>query len=165
MQLRETLMGAMAQGGPSAGIQICRDEAPRIADAVSAKHGVALGRIGVRTRQPTNQLDGWQREVLEAWAAQSVESVESVESAPSQWAPHVRHDAGTSTLRWAKAIETEGSCLACHGSNISDSTQAALDERYPEDEATGFAQGSLRGLIWVEVPTAASAAPRRDAPF
>lgn len=151
MQLREALMAAMAQGGPTAGIRVCRDHAPRIADAVSAKHGVALGRIGVRTRQPTNRIDGWQRQVLDAWAAQPADT------APSQWAPQVHHDADTNTLRWAKAIETEGTCLACHGSNISDSTRAALDEFYPDDRATGFLLGSLRGLIWVEVPSAAKA--------
>jgi hypothetical protein len=45
-------------------------------------------------------------------------------------------------------------CLACHG--VEDALQAAvraaLAEGYPEDQATGFADGDLRGWFWVEVP-------------
>ena len=42
----------------------------------------------------------------------------------------------------------------CHGprEEISEEVIAKLDEYYPEDAATGFAEGDLRGWIWVEAP-------------
>jgi hypothetical protein len=34
-----------------------------------------------------------------------------------------------------------------------------LAEKYPGDQATGYAVGDLRGLAWVELPAGARAAP------
>lgn len=145
-ELRGTLTAAMTKGGPLAGVEVCHAEAPRIAAAVAEAHGVQLGRVGVRSRQPANRLVGWQQEVLAAWAKAPPAG------APAQWAPVVSKDPTTGTLRWAKAIETEGPCLVCHGDSIEPQLQAAIRARYPDDPATGFAAGSLRGLLWVEVP-------------
>ena len=41
-------------------------------------------------------------------------------------------------------------CLTCHGSDIDANIAEALAERYPADEATGFATGDLRGVFRVE---------------
>lgn len=156
-ELRGTLTAAMTKGGPLAGVEVCHAEAPRIAAAVAAAHGVQLGRVGVRSRQPANRLEGWQQEVLAAWAKAPPAG------APAQWAPVVSKDPTTGTLRWAKAIETEGPCLVCHGDSIEPQLQAAIRAHYPDDPATGFAAGSLRGLVWVEVPAEAPpAADRRQ---
>jgi hypothetical protein len=38
-------------------------------------------------------------------------------------------------------------CLGCHGKNIAPEVQAKLDELYPEDQATGFSEGDLRGAF------------------
>lgn len=154
-ELRTTLMTAMREGGPSAAVRVCHDDAPRIAARIEREHGVRLGRVGVRSRQAANRLTGWQKDVLDRWQASSPPG------APGSWSPSITHDAGT--VRWAKAIETEGPCLACHGTAISPELKNTLQELYPDDQATGFTPGSLRGLIWVEVPsvsnTTAPAAP------
>ena len=44
-------------------------------------------------------------------------------------------------------------CTTCHGESISPGIASAIAERYPDDEATGFAVGDLRGVFWVEFPT------------
>jgi hypothetical protein len=147
-ELRDTLMVAMTRGGPLAGVEVCHREAPRIAQAIADAHGVQIGRVGVRSRQPANRLEGWQQATLDTWLANPPAQ------APGQWAPAVTRDPASGSLRWAKAIETEGPCLICHGSSIDATLQAAIRERYPDDPATGFEPGSLRGLLWVEVPTA-----------
>jgi hypothetical protein len=41
-------------------------------------------------------------------------------------------------------------CLTCHGSNLDADIAASIAERYPEDRATGFEAGDLRGVFWVE---------------
>lgn len=145
VELRNTLMAAMSQGGPLAALEVCHSEAARIAKTIGDAHGVRLGRVGVRSRQPANRLEGWQKDVLDTWLANAPAN------APGQWAPSMARDSD-GTLRWAKAIETEGPCLICHGSSIEASLQQATRERYPDDPATGFEPGSLRGLLWVEVP-------------
>ncbi|MGM0774574.1 MAG: c-type heme family protein, partial [Pseudomonadota bacterium] len=39
--------------------------------------------------------------------------------------------------------------LGCHGKSIDPEVKAKLDELYPEDQATGFSEGDLRGAFVV----------------
>ena len=145
-ELRRTLGAAMADGGPSAGVEVCHDEAPRIAARIAAAHGVRLGRVGVRSRQPANRLEGWQKQTLDAWRASPPEG------SPARWAPVASVDAASGGFRWAKAIETEAVCTVCHGPSVEAGLAGIIRRLYPDDPATGFEAGSLRGLIWVELP-------------
>lgn len=146
MELRGALTSAMASGGLQQAVEVCHAEAPQIAARVSAAHGVQIGRVGVRSRQPANRLEGWQKSVLDRWVANAPQG------SPATWLPVVERDADSSATRWAKAIETEGPCLACHGPAIDVNVEATIRQHYPDDPATGFDLGSLRGLVWVEVP-------------
>ena len=53
-------------------------------------------------------------------------------------------------MGYVEPIVAQPLCLTCHGKAISEATRAALAERYPDDKATGFEKGDLRGLFWVE---------------
>jgi len=48
-----------------------------------------------------------------------------------------------------KAIPTGGGCLLCHGTNLSPEIGQALADLYPEDRATGFTEGDIRGAFVV----------------
>jgi hypothetical protein len=48
-----------------------------------------------------------------------------------------------------KAIPTGGLCLACHGETIDPAVAGKIAELYPEDKATGFREGDLRGAFVV----------------
>lgn len=144
-ELRRTLMAAMTNGGPMAGVRVCHEEAPQIAQRVAKDHGVTLGRVGVRSRQPANRLEGWQKTLLDTW------QTAAPSGSPAQWAPVVRRDPASGATRWGKAIETEGTCLACHGTAIDPKLSEVIAALYPDDPATGFELSSLRGLLWVEV--------------
>jgi hypothetical protein len=49
--------------------------------------------------------------------------------------------------RYMQAQAVEGVCLLCHGTDIAPDVRAALRARYPNDSATGYAMGELRGAI------------------
>ena len=51
-------------------------------------------------------------------------------------------------------IPLQPQCVVCHGKpeQLAEGVAAALAKRYPDDAATGFAPGELRGWFWVEVP-------------
>jgi hypothetical protein len=51
-----------------------------------------------------------------------------------------------------KAIVMQPQCLACHGQDLAEPVSAAIEERYPEDQATGFVAGELRGAFLIEWP-------------
>ncbi|WP_298576966.1 DUF3365 domain-containing protein [uncultured Luteimonas sp.] len=152
-RLRERLQGAMQAGGPVAAIGVCHDDAPRIAADVMATHDVRLGRVAVpgRNRNPGHVAADWQRAPLDAFARAVADS------APAGEQVAVIRDGLPDgvALRMMRGIATEPGCLACHGSHLAPDVQAALAARYPDDAATGFSVGDLRGALWVEVPAAA----------
>ena len=48
-----------------------------------------------------------------------------------------------------KAIPTGGLCLQCHGTAIAPKLAEKLSELYPEDKATGYSEGEIRGAFVV----------------
>ncbi len=142
-RLKAALVQKLQAEGPVAAVNFCHEEAPRIAATVAQEHGVALGRTAVRHRSPANAPNEWQQAVLEAFLRQSGTTP------PAHLTFSASHDG---VLRMAKGIATEAPCLACHGAQIAEPVRAAIRAHYPEDAATGFAEGELRGMFWVEVP-------------
>lgn len=56
----------------------------------------------------------------------------------------------TGIVHFFKPIIIQPLCLNCHGDpnkDISPATLAMLNKKYPDDEATGYANGDLRG-VW-----------------
>ena len=150
--LKAALSAQMAQGGTVAAIGFCHDEAPRIAAQVAATHGVRLGRVAIdgRTRNPANAASAWQAEGLAAFKAQvaaGTPPAELVRVAEAGLPDGV-------AVRMMRGIAVEPVCLACHGKALSPETATALRRHYPDDAATGFDAGDLRGALWVEVPDA-----------
>lgn len=150
-QLRERLQGAMRDGGPVGAVAVCHEDAPTIANAVMAKHGVRLGRVALpgRNRNPAQAAGDWRLGTLQGFQ-QAVEG-----GAPAGDQVAVLRDGLPDgvALRMMRGIATESGCLACHGSDVAREVREAIIARYPGDGATGFAVGALRGALWVEVPT------------
>ena len=143
--LKAELVTAMQSGGPLAAIEVCNTKAPGIAAAVSLEQGVQVSRVSLRNRNPGNAPNDWQEAVLRSFAERADEG-EDVASL--SWQDAVEVDGGKE-YRFMKAIPTGGVCLACHGDAIAPEVQAKLAELYPEDKATGFSQGDLRGAFVV----------------
>lgn len=148
--LKSALAAKLAEGGTVGAIDFCHDEAPRIADRVSAEYGVRLGRVAVagRQRSPANAPAAWQAEGLAAFERDAAAGtpVSALQRVQTEGLP-----AGVA-LRSMRGIPIEPVCLACHGKALAEDTRAALARRYPGDAATGFEAGDLRGALWVEVP-------------
>lgn len=142
--LKQALVSRMRDQGPLAAVDFCHGQAQPLTAQVAAEQGVRLGRVGVRLRNPENAAEGWQQAALEALST-SYAATGSAE-------PSVQLSPDGSHLRYARPIRTEGPCLVCHGPAVDASLLAAIRERYPRDAATGFAEGELRGALWVEVP-------------
>lgn len=132
--LMQTVVAASAEGAPNA-VRVCNDSAPRLAAEASAP-GVRLGRTSHRLRNPDNAAP--------AWAAAHVEGGESTPAV-------FRGPEGQ--LAELAPIATAPACLACHGDAAAfpPELQATLTALYPEDRATGFREGELRGWFWLVV--------------
>ena len=143
--LKGELMTAMQSGGPVAAIDVCKVKAPQIAEAVSLERGMQLSRVSQRNRNPENAPNDWQAAVLEDFQ----ERVNGGEDAAGlSWQQTVETETGAE-YRFMKAIPTGAVCLACHGQAISPDVAAKIEQSYPEDKATGFSEGDLRGAFVV----------------
>ena len=51
--------------------------------------------------------------------------------------------------RYMQAQIAEPLCLVCHGENLAPQVEKVLDEYYPQDMATGYQPGQVRGAVSV----------------
>ena len=136
-QLSNRLMTAMGDGGPAAAIDVCRDAAPQLAAEVSKAHGVTIGRTSHKLRNPKNAAPAWASSYVESKAEENVLLA-----------------AKDGRLGALLPISIQQACLGCHGdaAKLAAPVKEALAAHYPDDQATGFSRGDLRGWFWVEVP-------------
>jgi hypothetical protein len=138
------LKAAVDSGGLAAAVEICRTEARAVAAAVAKKQGIELGRTSHGLRNPANAPRPWARAIVEASAGAkaAAEQVRVV-------------DLGD-RVGVLRPIGTAEACTRCHGAadQVHRSIGATLAAAYPQDRATGFAAGDLRGWMWAEVPKA-----------
>ena len=133
--LKSALIDGM-QEGPAAAIAVCREEAPAIAERLSVD-GVRMGRSSHRLRNPDNAPPEWLRGALDGYVAQD-----------GELAPQVI-DFGGGRNAYVEPIVMQPLCLTCHGEALQPDIAASLQEKYPQDQATGFAEGDFRGVFWV----------------
>ena len=143
--LKKELQAAMKAGGPVKAIEVCNTVAPSIANAQSQESGLTIRRTALKLRNPDNAPDDFERTVLEKFVADIAADKDPKKLAYTE---AVKTDDGT-VLRFMKAIPTGELCLKCHGGNVAPEVKAAISKLYPEDQATGFKAGELRGAFSV----------------
>lgn len=139
---KRALKQALTEGlrdGPVQAIDACHTQAPDIAQAHSTS-GVRVGRASHRLRNPQNAAPDWVQPVLDAYVA------DDAHRAPRLVA------LGDGRVGYVEPIRIQPLCLTCHGETLAPAVRARIDALYPEDAATGFAPGDLRGVWWVELP-------------
>lgn len=148
--LKGTLQAAMKEGGPMNAIPVCHSEAPKIAQQMSEKYGVSIHRTSLKPRAtpPTE----WEMAVLEGFEKDKAAGKPMAELV---WKEVVEVD-NRPTLRMMKAIGTEEVCLTCHGAAVKPDVMAKIAALYPDDQATGFKAGDMRGAFSVSVPLASA---------
>lgn len=142
-KLKPELKKAMKSGGPMAAIEVCHTKAPQIAKEMSDQKGWEITRVSDKPRGAMAETDKWEKMVLASFAAKKNAGVDPKTIEYSA----VVNDNGQKTYRYMKAIGTKGLCLKCHGTNIDSALQAKIDKYYPNDKATGYQEGQLRGAF------------------
>lgn len=149
-RLMPTLQEAIQQGGPIQAIAVCSIEAPAISSAIAAASSdgnLRIGRTALRVRNPANAADLWEESVLKDFQLQLADGADP--ATLEAWQVETLGDRRVG--RWMKAIPTAPMCTTCHGIEIDAELAATIREYYPEDRATGFAPGDLRGAFTATV--------------
>ncbi len=143
------LQTAIAAGGPVNAIGVCNAVAPQIAAEKSAQAHMSIGRTSLKLRQPKNQPDDWELKQLRSFEQRKAAGENPAMIEVGEW---TERD-GKRVFRYMKAIPTGEICLNCHGANLASEVVSALTTLYPQDQATGFKLGDLRGAFTVtQVP-------------
>jgi len=138
--LKPKLKSAIQAGGFVHAIDICSLEAPKIAETLSAETGWDIKRVSLKARNRSSATpDTFERMVLE----QFDERQASGEPASGM----KFSDVVDSEYRFMKAQGVQGLCLNCHGDSLQPEVKQALAERYPDDMATGYSLGQIRGAF------------------
>jgi hypothetical protein len=146
-KLIAALTEAIAKDGAAAAISVCSERAPAIAAEVGKAHGVTLRRATEKPRNPQNAATPAEKILLAAFAADMQQK-----KAPQ---PQTVTQSDGSTTFHAPIVMANPLCIQCHGTtdrDIAPGTLAALQKLYPNDKATGYQLGELRGLWTVTFP-------------
>ena len=149
-KLLAVLQEQIAKGGPESAIEVCQVKAPAMARAASEQTGWNVKRVSLRNRNPKAVPDAWERATLEDFdrRAAAKESPATLERA------EVTMENGQAVQRYMRALPTMPLCTQCHGAadKLSPAVTARLKALYPDDRATGYAVGDIRGAMTLRRP-------------
>jgi hypothetical protein len=146
-RLLAALQEEISRSGPEGAIPVCKDMAPKMAGEISKETGWKIRRVSLKARNDARAIpDAWEKAALEdfdmrAAAGEPVANLEKGETVGNEY-------------RFVKALPVQPLCLACHGAveQMSPAVKTALARHYPDDRATGYSLGQIRGAISVRKP-------------
>lgn len=143
-ELKGELMSALSSGSAAEAISVCKVTAPEVAAKYSETPGWEIKRVSTKTRNPGNKPSKEEAALLARLSG------DDARGDVFQW---VHNESGDSTFYYVKAIRLQQPCLMCHGDKayFEPELVQTLETEYPEDQATGFQVGDLRGAFVVKV--------------
>lgn len=146
-KLLASLQEEIKKSGPEGAIPVCKDMAPKMAAEISQQTGWKIKRVSLKVRNEARAIpDEWEKTALEdfdkrAAAGESPAQLEKGEKIGNEY-------------RYVKALPVQPLCLQCHGpaDQLSPAVKSVLGKLYPNDQATGYSVGQIRGAISVRKP-------------
>ena len=134
----------MSKSGPEGAIPVCKDMAPKMAGEISKETGWKIKRVSLKPRNDA-------RAIPDAWEKAALEDFDKRAAAGEPPAKLEKGEKVGNEYRFVKALPVQALCLNCHGTpdQISPATKAVLSKTYPNDHATGYSEGQIRGVISV----------------
>lgn len=140
-KLSEELMKALAEGGTSHALPFCHANVPKLMAEVSEQQVASIQRLTHKPRNPKNRVSEPEQKILDGFAA-ALKAGQSPK-------PVVQTDASGRKVFYSPIYTAMATCLQCHGEpgrDISEADAKLIRSLFPEDLATGFKLGDLRGM-------------------
>ena len=143
-KLLAALQEEISKSGAEGAIPVCKDLAPGMAGELSRETGWKIKRVSLKARNDA-------RAIPDAWEKAALEDFDKRAAAGEPPAALEKGERIGSEYRFVKALPVQGLCLACHGpvDKLSPAMKTALGKHYPNDRATGYSEGQIRGVISV----------------
>lgn len=144
--LKQVLKTSMKSGGPIKALEQCNIQAGPIAKENSSSSGWDIGRTALKVRNESNTPDEWEAKILAQFeqrkaAGENLKTMEYAETVK----------VGDKVVyRYIKPIPTAGLCVTCHGGEMAEEITTKVQSLYPNDQATGFKVGDIRGAFTLQ---------------
>jgi hypothetical protein len=132
------LKSHMQSEGAISALQFCSLNALTLTESIGHDSNTTLKRVSIKNRNPINAADSSEKIVLDKWDAM----LKNNQPLPVYEIEQKRY--------YKPILINNEACLKCHG-NVEGDLAKAIHATYPEDKATGYKMGDLRGMIVVEV--------------
>jgi hypothetical protein len=146
-KLLASLQEEIGKSGPEGAIPVCKDMAPKMAGEIAAQTGWKIRRVSLKARNDARAIpDAWEKAALEDFDQRAANG-----EPPAQLEKGERVG---NEYRYVKALPVQPLCLNCHGpaEQLSPAVKSVLEQHYPNDRATGYSVGQIRGAISVRKP-------------
>lgn len=146
LRLKQELRKAIKQGGTEYAVTFCNKRAMEITDSISRADKVYIKRLAKKYRNPLNDMTENESNIFKGYI---------ISNLGKQWMPAMItwNDKGQPVYYNPMIVETL--CLKCHGTpgkEIKPDVAKKIAELYPDDRATNFRIGDLRGMWSVTFP-------------
>ena len=135
MILLQNVAGAIQKGGIDYAVEFCNIQAMPLTDSIAEGLNVYIQRLSDKNRNPANAIKT-QADSL-AWKKIKSKKVDFIE----------QHNNGE-VYYYKPILIAMPTCVKCHGgkSDIAESTQNSIAQKYPGDKAVNYKLGDLRGM-------------------
>lgn len=150
--LSSNLQSAIQSGGVSNALPFCSLASSPLTAGMAAKHGVTLRRVTHKARNPTAKANDLERAILN-----SFETALAAGNSTNPPPPLATNLVADQAAFFAPIVLNNELCLKCHGQpgkDISAENLAVIQRLYPQDEATGYKFGQVRGMWRIDFPLA-----------
>lgn len=133
--LLQNVAGAIQKGGTDYAVEFCNIKAMPLTDSIADNLKVYIQRLSDKNRNPANaiqtQMDS------SAW-----------EKIKSKKTDFIEQDEYGEVYYYKPIVIAMPTCIKCHGgkSDIIESTEKIIAQKYPNDKAIGYEMGDLRGM-------------------
>lgn len=135
MILLQNVAGAIQKGGIDYAVEFCNIQAMTLTDSIAEDFNVYIQRLSDKNRNPANAIKT-QADSL-AWKKIKSKKADFIE----------QHNNGE-VYYYKPILIAMPICVKCHGgkSDIAESTQNIIAQKYPGDKAVNYKMGDLRGM-------------------
>ncbi|WP_258100057.1 Tll0287-like domain-containing protein [Marinoscillum pacificum] len=141
---QSALMTAIQEEGVPGAIEYCNTNAMEIVKKLEDSLNISIKRVTNKTRNPADSLTGIEKEIWEAYNYD-----------PSQATAQLQEFSDTELIFTQPIMIGSGVCLNCHGgvgAELTNENYEFIKTLYPNDQATGYQLGDLRGMWRLIIP-------------
>lgn len=135
----------MHSDGPLGALLFCSQNALVLTDNVAKESGTSIRRVSLKNRNPVNSPLNEEQSLLQKWESM----VQNGQALPSY---EIKKLSDSKNVYYKPILINNEACLKCHGDIKADTPLGkAIAATYPEDKATGYKMGDIRGMIAITI--------------